>query len=63
MTEKENSNTKNKMSINDLLVTDSMEDLKKTAKTIGVGILIFSSFVMVIKLASIMLKDIKKSGL
>ena len=63
MTEKENSNSKNRMRINDLLVTDSMEDLKKTAKTIGVGILVFSSFVMVIKLASIMLKDIKKSGL
>jgi len=59
----ENSKSKNRMRINDLLVTDSMEDLKKTAKTIGVGILIFSSFVMVIKLASIMLKDIKKSGL
>jgi hypothetical protein len=40
-----------------------MEDLKKAAKTIGVGLLIFCSFVMVIKLASIMLKDIKKSGL
>ncbi|MCS5622865.1 MAG: hypothetical protein NZ735_02800 [Candidatus Marinimicrobia bacterium] len=51
------------MRINDLLVTDSMESLKKTVKTIGVGILIFSSFVMVIKLASVMLKDIKKSGL
>jgi|GEM_PF-3339873 len=63
MTEKGNSKSKNRMRINDLLVTDSMEDLKKTAKTIGVGILVFSSFVMVIKLASIMLKDIKKSGL
>ncbi len=63
MTEKENSTSKNRMRINDLLVTDSMESLKKTVKTIGVGILIFSSFVMVIKLASVMLKDIKKSGL
>lgn len=63
MTEKENSKSENRMRINDLLVTDSMEDLKKTAKTIGLGILVFSSFVMVIKLASIMLKDIKKSGL
>tara|TARA_B100001059_G_C17684275_1_gene501455 strand:- start:672 stop:863 length:192 start_codon:yes stop_codon:yes gene_type:complete len=63
MIENENSKSENTMRINDLLDTGSMEDLKKTAKTIGIGILVFSSFVMVIKLASIMLKDIKKSGL
>jgi len=63
MIENENSKSENRMRINDLLDTGSMEDLKKTAKTIGIGILVFSSFVMVIKLASIMLKDIKKSGL
>ena len=63
MIENENSKSENTMRINDLLDTGSMEGLKKTAKTIGIGILVFSSFVMVIKLASIMLKDIKKSGL
>mgnify|MGYP006450491587 FL=1 len=63
MIENENSKSENITGINDLLDTGSMEDLKKTVKTIGIGILVFSSFVMVIKLASIMLKDIKKSGL
>jgi len=63
MIENENSKSENITGINDLLDTGSIEDLKKTAKTIGIGILVFSSFVMVIKLASIMLKDIKKSGL
>jgi len=63
MIENENRKSENRMRINDFLDTGSMEDLKKTAKTIGIGILVFSSFVMVIKLASIMLKDIKKSGL
>lgn len=63
MIENENSKSENTTGINDLLDTGSMEDLKRTVKTIGIGILVFSSFVMVIKLASIMLKDIKKSGL
>lgn len=49
--------------MSDLLIPDSFEGYKKAAKTIGLGIGILTSFVIVIKLGSIILSDLKKSGL
>jgi len=46
-----------------LLLPDSFEGYKRAAKTIGLGIGVLTSFVVVIKLGSIILSDLKKSGL
>tara|TARA_B110000977_G_C10712370_1_gene351788 strand:+ start:362 stop:547 length:186 start_codon:yes stop_codon:yes gene_type:complete len=49
--------------INNQLISESFEGYKKAANTIGLGIAVLTSFVLVIKLGSIILSDLKKSGL
>jgi hypothetical protein len=60
---KENSTKNNQTEMSDLLIPDSFEGYKKAAKTIGLGIGILTSLLIVIKLGSIILADLKKSGL
>lgn len=45
------------------LVSKSFEGYKKAALTFGLGLGVLASFVLVIKLGSIILGDLKKSGL
>jgi hypothetical protein len=49
--------------MNNGLIPDSFESYRKAAKTIGLGISILISCMVVIKLGSIMLSDLKKTGL
>ena len=49
--------------MNNGLIPDSFESYKKAAKTIGLGMSILISCMVVIKLGSIMLSDLKKTGL
>jgi hypothetical protein len=60
---KENSTKNTPTEKNELLKSDSFDGFKKAAKTIGLGIGILTSLVIVIKLGSIILADLKKSGL
>ncbi len=46
-----------------LLLPESFEGYKKAALTFGLGLGVLTSFVLVIKLGSIILGDLKKSGL
>jgi len=55
--------TLNTIDKNKGLIPDSFESYKKAAKTIGLGISILISCMVVIKLGSIMLSDLKKTGL
>jgi len=45
------------------LLPESFEGYKKAALTFGLGLGVLTSFVLVIKLGSIILGDLKKSGL
>ena len=46
-----------------LLLPESIEGYKKAALIVGLGLGVLTSFVLVIKLGSIILGDLKKSGL
>jgi len=63
MTKDTTKQTSSIIDINKALNNDSFESYKKAAKTIGLGISILISCMVVIKLGSIMLSDLKKSGL
>ena len=63
MTKDTTKQTSSIIDMNKGLIPDSLESYKKAAKTIGLGISILISCMVVIKLGSIMLSDLKKSGL